>query len=102
MTYDHELILINQSYSFDEIGNQIPSDEVETSILCAVKSVNREEFYRAAVAGLNPEIVFLIHAYEYNGERKVKFNDETYRVIRTYQTDFEEMELVCERVAADG
>ncbi len=104
MTYDHELILISQPYIFDEIGNQIsdPDNVTETSILCAVKSVNREEFYRAAVAGLNPEIVFLIHAYEYNGERKVKFNDETYRVIRTYQTDFEEMELVCERVAADG
>lgn len=102
MTYDHELILINQSYSFDEIGNQILSDEVETRVLCNVKSVSRAEFYNAALAGLNPEIVFVVHAYEYNGERKVKFNGELYRVIRTYQTDFEEMELVCERVASNG
>lgn len=102
MTYDHELILISQSYVDDEIGNQIPGDEIETSILCGVRSVSRTEFYNAALTGLNPEIVFVVHAYEYNDGRKVKFNGELYRVIRTYQKDFEEMELVCERVAADG
>ena len=43
MTYDHELTLISQPYIFDEIGNQIsdPDNVTETSILCAVKSVNR-------------------------------------------------------------
>jgi SPP1 family predicted phage head-tail adaptor len=100
MTYDHELTLIGQSYTEDEIGNPIPV-ETETVILCGLKSVGRTEFYNAAVTGLRPEMVFVIHGYEYNGEQLVKFEGVRYRVIRTYAIDFEEVELTCERVAAD-
>lgn len=102
MTYDHELILINQSYSLDEMGNQIPGAEVETRVLCNVKSVSRAEFYNAAVSGLRPELIFVVHGYEYNGERIVKFEGVRYRVIRTYMANFEEVELTCEKVAANG
>ena len=101
MTYDHELTLISQTVKEDEIGNQIPV-ETETVVLCGLKSVGRNEFYSAAVTGLKPELVFVIHGYEYNGEQEVKFEGNRYRVIRTYLTDFEEVELTCERVAADG
>lgn len=101
MTYDHELTLIGQSYEEDDIGNRVPV-EIETTVLCALKSVGRNEFYNAAIAGLRPELVFVIHGYEYNGEQIVKFNGARYRVIRTHSEDFEEMELVCERMAADG
>lgn len=101
MTYDHELTLIGQTMGQDEIGNQIPV-ETETTILCGLKSVGRAEFYDAAATGLRPELVFVIHGYEYNGERIVKFEGVRYNVIRTYQVDFEEMELVCERVVGSG
>lgn len=101
MTYDHELVLIGQTYTEDEIGNQIPV-ETRTPILCMLKSVGRTEFYNAAATGLRPELVFVIHGYEYNGEQYVEFEGVRYRVIRTYQVDFEEMELVCERVIGDG
>ena len=101
MTYDHELTLISQTITEDEIGNQIPV-ETETVVLCGLKSVGRNEFYSAAVTGLKPELVFVIHGYEYNGEQVVKFEGNRYRVIRTYLTDFEEVELTCERVGADG
>ena len=101
MTFDHELTLISQTVKEDEIGNQIPV-ETETVVLCGLKSVGRNEFYSAAVTGLKPELVFVIHGYEYNGEQEVKFEGNRYRVIRTYLTDFEEVELTCERVTADG
>lgn len=101
MTYDHELILISQGVTEDEIGNQIPV-ETETPILCGLKSVGRSEFYNAAATGLKPEIVFIVHGYEYSGEQKVKFEGVRYKVIRTYQASFEELELACERVTADG
>jgi hypothetical protein len=103
MTYDHKLILITPSQIIgDDIGNQIPSDPIETPILCGLKSVGRSEFYNAAVAGLRPELVFVVHAYEYEGQKSIKFEGIEYRVIRTYSVSFEEMELTCERVAADG
>jgi len=101
VTYDNELVLIAQEFTEDEIGNQVQI-ETRRTVLCNVKSVGRNEFYSAATAGLKPSIVFVIHGYEYNGEQKVEFEGVKYNVIRTYSTDFEEIELTCERVAADG
>ena len=110
MTYDQELALISQTITEDEIGNQIPV-EARKTILCKVKSVGRTEFYGAATAGLRPEIVFVVHEFEYSGEREVEFEGERYKVIRSYRGGmtrqgsklaFDEMELTCERVAADG
>lgn len=101
MTYDHELTLIQQTYTEDEIGNQIPV-ETETVIFCGKKSVTRSEFYNAATTGLRPVIVLVIHPYEYAGQTKVEFEGTRYNVIRAYEVNMEEMELTCERVAADG
>ena len=110
MTYDHELTLISQTVKEDEIGNQIPV-ETRKTILCKVKSVGRSEFYGAATAGLRPEIVFVVHEFEYGGEQEVEFEGERYKVIRTYRGGmtrhgsklaFDEVELTCERVTADG
>lgn len=101
MTYDHELTLIGQTIQEDDIGNQI-SVETETVVLCGLKSVGRSEFYSGAATGLRPELVFVIHAYEYNGEQIVEFEGVRYRVIRTYQTGTEEIELTVEKVNADG
>lgn len=80
MTYDYELTLIGDK---------------ETTILCGKKSVGRNEFYSAAQAGLKPEIIFIVHDYEYNGEEKIRFEGKIYKVIKTYSVSFEEVELTC-------
>lgn len=97
MIYDYELTLIQESYIEDEIGNQIP-EEVKTVVLCGLKSIGRTEFYNAAANGLKLELIFVIHGYEYNGEKLVKFGTKKYNVVRTYSTNFEEIELICEKV----
>jgi len=101
VTYDHELTLIGETIEEDEIGNQRPV-ETRTTILCSVKSAGRNDFYSGAAAGLRPEYVFTIHAYEYGGERIVEFEGKRYSVIRTYQTGIEEIELTAGRVAGSG
>jgi hypothetical protein len=101
VTYDHELTLIGETIEEDEIGNQRPV-ETRTTILCSVKSVGRNDFYSGAAAGLRPEYVFTVHAYEYGGERIVEFEGKRYRAIRTYQTGTEEIELTVERVIGNG
>lgn len=98
--YDHELILLGSGFTEDELGNQIP-DDTRKSILCKVDSVGRSEFYSAASSNLRPEIVFTIHKYEYENERKIEFEGQKYSVLRTYATGFEEIELTCERTGAD-
>ncbi len=100
-TYDNELKLVNNTYKSDELFNQIP-DKTRTTILCNVKSINRNEFYNASTAGYKPELTFVIHAYEYEGQQEVEFNGVTYKVMRTYQVGFEELELICERVLGNN
>lgn len=103
MTYDHEIVLIKPGGIIeDDVGNQIPIDPVRTPVYCRLQSVGRNEFYNAAVTGLRPEYIFVIHAYEYDREPVVEFEGEQYRVLRTYSNNFEEMELTVEKVAADG
>lgn len=103
MTYDHEIVLIKPGGLIeDDVGNQIPIDPVRTPVYCRLQSVGRNEFYNAAVTGLRPEYIFVVHAYEYDREPVVEFEGEQYRVLRTYSNNFEEMELTVEMVAADG
>lgn len=94
MTYDYEIALIHQTYTENSMGDPV-SVETETVVLCGLKSIGRNEFYQAAATGLKPELIFLIHGYEYNGEQKVKFEGATYQVMRTYATSFEELEMTC-------
>lgn len=100
-TYDHELVLISETIQEDEIGNRIPI-ETRKTILCDKKSAGRNEYYQAAAAGLKPELVLIVHAYEYNGEQLVEFEGKRYSVIRIYELNDEEIELVCERKAGNG
>lgn len=101
MTYDHEVTLISQTYEQDEIGNQIPV-ESETTVLCGKRSVGRSEFYNAAANGMRPELVLVIHGYEYHDEKVVRFEGAKYNVVRSYATTFEEIELTCEKVIGNG
>ncbi|WP_186578047.1 phage head closure protein [Aquibacillus kalidii] len=94
--YDHELILISERIDVDNLGNQIPV-EASKKVLCSVNSIGSNEFYNASVNGMKPEIEFIIHAYEYEGEQKVEYKGVTYSIIRTYKQSFEEIELTCQR-----
>ena len=95
--YNHELTLISENTDYDLIGNPIVT-ETKTDILCDQKSIGRTEFYKAAAEGLKPEYIFVMHGYEYNNEKKVEFEGNTYKVMRTYSEDFEEIELTCSKV----
>lgn len=98
MTYDHELKLISFTSSKDENADPILIPH-ETVILCGLNSVGRGEFYAAAALQLRPELVFTIHAYEYDHQQLVEFQGTRYKVIRTYSTGFEELELTCQKEA---
>lgn len=95
--------LIAITVTEDDIGNQIP---IETSIevWAEVTGIRQSEFYNAALAGLKPEITFVIWANEYAGQSKIEYDGRKYKLIRTYvnPSKSEMVELICERVAADG
>ncbi|OEH52966.1 phage head-tail adapter protein [Oceanobacillus sp. E9] len=96
-TFDHEVTLIKNVTNYDDLGNPI-KDEEKTTILCDLKSIGRSEFYNASVQNMKPEIAFVVHAFEYDNQKLVKFDGIRYSVLRTYSDDDEFIELTCERV----
>lgn len=81
----------------NEYGDDIYTD-VKTAVFVNVKSVTRNEFYSAQVAGYDPQIVFEIaDCFDYAGQPFVEYNDVTYKVIRTYRTSVA-LQIVCQHV----
>lgn len=105
--YDNELTLISYTTTKDSIGCEI-KEASEKKILCKVSSIGSAEFYQAQTNDLKPEMKFIIHSFEYAGEKVVEFNNVKYQVIRTFMGDTvdrgqnavknDEIELTCEKV----
>lgn len=94
--WDLDLILIgNDDFTSDGIGNQVPVHS-ETVVMGYEDRLSRNEFYQAGQSGISLSKLFIIHPYEYEGQNQVKFNEQTYTIIRTYQRDYEELEIVCQ------
>lgn len=89
------LKLIQLTQTPNEYGQPIPTETI-TQVIATSNSVTRAEFYQA-INKFTPTIIFEIRGYEYNGERMVETEDgRRFTVIRTYQIDFETLELTCE------
>lgn len=72
-------------------------------VMCTVQSVRRQEYYTALNAGIRPEYVFeLALAEDYQGERIAKYNGQYYRVVRSYRTAADGIELTVERYDVNG
>lgn len=106
--FDNELTLIEKTYTENAIGDSIPVEN-KVVVWCGKDSITRSEHYAAASHGLQPEIVFIVNQYEYEGQSEVEFEGKRYSVIRTYQPrkskgimDFETVELVCQGVVNNG
>ena len=77
--------------------------ETARQVYCTVESVSRSEFYTALNAGIRPEYVFrLALAEDYQGERVVRYKGQKFRIIRTYMTSDDGIELTCERSDVNG
>lgn len=77
--------------------------DTERMVYCTVNSVTRTEYYTALNVGIEPSYVFtLAMAEEYKGERLVKFHGQKYRVVRTYITDDDSIEITVERSDVNG
>ena len=73
-------------------------EPAERDVFCTVRSVGFSEFYTAKAAGLAPDVVFVLaHDFEYQGEKKARFHDVDYEIIRTYATEPDGIELTAQR-----
>jgi SPP1 family predicted phage head-tail adaptor len=95
--------LVSITVTDDDIGNQVET-ETTNEVWAEETGIRQSEFYNAAVAGLRPERTFVIWANEYSGQTRIEADGVKYKLIRAYNNPSrsEMIELVCERVAADG
>lgn len=95
MTYG-ELKLIARTVSgFDKRGQPIYAEN-ETTVLCEVVSVSRQEYFESAQVGVNPEWQFRIATSEYSGELIVEYEKKRFKIYRRYDRDDDMTELYCE------
>jgi hypothetical protein len=77
--------------------------ETARTVYCTVQSVTRAEFYNGLNAGVQPEYVFrLALAEDYQGERVVRYRTQRFRVVRTYMTADDGIEITVERSDVNG
>ena len=68
-----------------------------TTVFCQVDSVTRAEFFDAGRNGLNPEFRMTMFRWDYDGQRLLEYNGQTYSVYRTYFARDDTVELYVER-----
>jgi SPP1 family predicted phage head-tail adaptor len=95
--------LVSITVTDDDIGNQVET-ETTNEVWAEETGIRQSEFYNAAVAGLRPEKTFIIWANEYSGQTKIEADGVKYKLIRAYTnpSKSEMLELICEKVTADG
>lgn len=98
-----EITLIRTTQTENDMGDVINIEE-RNVVLCEVESVTRNEFYNAAKVDMQPEIVFVINRYDYEGQSELEYEGNLYDVIRSYKPsnrnnptpmDIDRLELVC-------
>ena len=89
---DATITLIGESFTKNDIGIAVAS-ETRTDVFCSVRSVSRNDFYRAGEIGLALSYVFVTNPVNYSGEQLLEYNGERYGIIRTYQPSLDRLEL---------
>jgi SPP1 family predicted phage head-tail adaptor len=95
MRFDNVIYLIPVTSSENDIGDPIKIDGEKRQVFAEKKSVRQSEFYQAAATGLKPELTFVVWSQEYGGESKLEYNGKLYNIIRTFEKNDREIELVC-------
>ena len=94
MRHKEVIYLLSATIVDDEWGNQIETFE-ERLVYANEYAVSANEFYEARQNELRPEKSFEIYSFEYEGESKLKYDNQEYSIIRT-QTKGDKTILTCE------
>ena len=95
--YDKVITLLSIVESQNDMGDLV-EEITEKNVFADVKSVGMRETYEANIAGLKPEMVFVLADYlEYSGQEHIKYDSVRYYVLRTYCKDTNELEIVVTR-----
>lgn len=76
---------------------------VEREVWADVRSISRAEFAAAGAAGLKPSLMAVVHACDYGGQTRLRWEGLTLEVYRTYRRgNVVELYATEKRGKADG
>lgn len=94
--------LIDKEYTQNEIS-VYEETEIKREVFCKVDSVTRSEWFEGARNSMKPELRITMFRYDYSGEMYLEYNDEIYKIYRTYFNKNDDIQLYVEkRVNTDG
>ena len=83
-------IVVNNGFEIDS--------EVNTEVFADKKSIRSNEFYESQKLGYKLSVMFVIKPYEYNAQEYIYYENNKYKVERTYEKNTEELEVICSKV----
>lgn len=95
-----DCILGKEIESEDKAGNLTSSiDWSKDLTFCEFQSISYKEFYQAQSTGFKPEMNLKVSSWDYSNEEYVRYEDEDYTIIKTYQIrdNLDEILLTCAR-----
>ena len=101
MLKSNVVTLIAESPAAHGVGTD--PEEITRTVYCTVRSIGMNEAYQAMGQGLNPELkVILAHDFEYAGEPYCELAGVRFRILRTYITEADGIELTVQRVQGNA
>ena len=80
----------------DANGDPVTKEQISEMVYAEIKSIGQAEFYQAQTAGKKPQIKFKITDYQdYQGQTYLLHDGIKYKILRTYQTSSNELEITC-------
>ena len=92
--------LCKEKQEFDKFNRPQKAGFERREVICNETGVKRSEFYQAQAAGRKPELCVEITADDYDNEKYFEYDGVMYKVLRSYPKKKEQIELVCEGLAA--
>ena len=96
MNRSAQITLLSTTKTQNEYGVWV-ENTVSRDVFCQVDSVTRSEFFEGGRNGLNPEFRMKMFFGDYNGEKLLVYNGQTYSIYRTFQGNTDIVELYVER-----
>ena len=101
MLKSNVVTLISENPAAHGVGTE--PDEIQRTVFCTLRSIGMTEAYQAMGQGLSPELkVILAHDFEYGGEPVCELMGVRFRIIRTYITEEDGIELTVQREAGNA
>ncbi len=95
-----DCVLGKKIESEDEAGNLTSSIDWSRDLtFCEFQSISYKEFYQAQSTGFKPEMNLKVSSWDYSNEEYIRYEDEDYTIIKTYQIrdNPDEILLTCAR-----